>query len=333
MRYQLVGYVLGALDDAERRELERQIADDSRMQVELELVRRAVEPLSVAKSLVAPPNGLAQRTCDLIDSQYREPSTGRQLQPATASATIAEDMTVTSRRHRWSMVDLAVAAGIVIAATMLLFPMVSHSRFQSHVSACQNNLATIGQAIQTYGRDHQGRIPEIPQQGSLAVAGVYSTRLIEAGLVENPQTFVCSGSELGCSGTPIEIPEFGELAKLAANGDSRLDEILSNVGGSYAYNLGYLEDDRYCTVSLNDGSNSHKVLLADAPGKNLGWKQSNNHGGEGQNALYADGHVRYLTSCRNPLCVDGDIFHNNDGKIAAGMNDLDMVVGQSTVRP
>lgn len=330
MQDQLVGYMLGALDATEKQEVEKHLAKDGELQQQLLLLRKCVEPLDQDHGHLAPPLGLAQRTCDLVQS-YR-PETRATAVGSSASSVRASDAPPPA--HRWSLVDVAVAAGVVFAAALLVIPGISYSQFNAKLASCQNNLKDIGLAIHQYSEQNpNGFIPEIPTEGPYSVAGVYAPKLLEMGLVEDSRIFYCAASDLASRPQPPEIPTWGELVSLKGDTSKKLDGQLSNLGGSYAYNLGFVQNGQYQTVSLKDHNRKTFVLMADTPCQTLKWSQSNNHGGFGQNVLFEDGRVKYLTTCSGPDGSDKDFFHNNDGQIAAGRNADDSVVGCSSESP
>lgn len=337
MRQHLVGYILGALEKAEYHDLEEQLARDKRLKEELSLLRSSVEPLDFDGDHLAPPTGLAVRTCAFVEAQRTR---AHVRVPAAKGSTVgrtnglAPELNEYRSGRRWNVADVSVAAGIVIAASLLILPAINHSRFNAHVASCQNNLKDVGEALHRHADLDAGQqIPSIPTSGPLSVAGVYAPKLLEKGLITEPRTFVCSGSNGDAEGQAPEIPTWGNLVNLVDRGDNQLDEsVLRTIGGSYAYNLGYMEDDAYRTVSLANPRESF-VLMADSPCGTRDWEQSSNHGGCGQNVLFEDGHVGFLSGCRSPGCNDQDFFRNDAGEIAAGSHRGDSVVGHCLARP
>ena len=68
-REQLLGYLLGALDEAEQDALERQLRRDPRLRRELSEMREKIQPLEEDEDTqfdFPPPPGLAFRTCQLV---------------------------------------------------------------------------------------------------------------------------------------------------------------------------------------------------------------------------------------------------------------------------
>jgi hypothetical protein len=132
---------------------------------------------------------------------------------------------------------------------------------------------------------------------------------------------------LADEGSQFQVPTLDELERADA---AQVVELHRRMGGSYAYNLGYMDEGRYRpTKNLR---RPDFALMADAPGDDVSPRCSPNHGGCGQNVLFEDGHVAHLKSCKAGKCGD-DIYLNDDGVVAAGSHSNDAVVGASSVRP
>ena len=61
------------------------------------------------------------------------------------------------------------------------------------------------------------------------------------------------------------------------------------MGGSYGYCIGYVDQGVY-QPTRNLGRPGF-AIMADAPCEDRPGRQSDNHGGRGQNVLFEDGHV------------------------------------------
>ena len=70
--------------------------------------------------------------------------------------------------------------------------------------------------------------------------------------------------------------------------------------------------------------------MADAPHPTH--QSSRNHGRCGQNVLFEDLHVQFLTTCKAKGCND-HIFTNDDGRAFAGLHAFDAVIGASNDCP
>ena len=101
------------------------------------------------------------------------------------------------------------------------------------------------------------------------------------------------------------------------------------MGGDYGYSFGYYENGVY--QGHKHRGRKHFALMADAPQEEQPGCRSTNHEGRGQNVLFDDFHVSFLTNCC--LADHGDhIFHNAHGYIGAGVHVDDSVIAQSGAR-
>ncbi len=67
---QLLGHLLGALDDSQHESIHARLEHDPEFRRQLSVVGRMLEPLESARRDFTPPSGLAERTCRLVAS-YR----------------------------------------------------------------------------------------------------------------------------------------------------------------------------------------------------------------------------------------------------------------------
>src|SRR3990172_2974710 len=130
MREYLIGYLLDALEPQEQEMVEARLTSDPQLRRDLETLSRCLTPLAVDKAHHEPPLGLAHRTCHFVAVQAK-------TMPAPP---------VVSVPSRWSMADLAMAAGIFLAATLLFWTAMNQSRFAARVAGCQDNLRRLRSA-------------------------------------------------------------------------------------------------------------------------------------------------------------------------------------------
>jgi hypothetical protein len=158
--------------------------------------------------------------------------------------------------------------------------------------------------------------------------------MADAGVLDRSELsslLVCPASQLADSlrvrGIVVRVPTREEL--MSAEGE-RLDLLRRLMGGSYAYRIGYIDRGRYCVVRIR--GSGRMPLMADAPSLHLVDFQSSNHGGAGQNVLYDDGRVVYLTHCTSANCND-KLFVNDAGYRTPGTAPNDAVLFPSDVGP
>lgn len=345
VREQLLGYLLGALEEDEEAVLDERLKDDESLRRQLTEAWHSLEPLRTGPQEFLPPLSLAARTCEFVAEwagqfgaqEIGEPAPANSLPVPEHSAPVSfslhgeASMTPTvapaETSGGWTWADLAVAASIAAAAFLLVFPAIENSRFQARVAGCQENLRQLGTALAQYSERNQGYFPQIPASGPLAVAGVYAPMLLESGYLDSPDQVVCPGSTLA-EADGFSVPDL-EQVQAAPTGE-KLAELHRWMGGSYGYTLGHTVDG--CYRPTKNLHRTHFAVMADAPSYGLPALASLNHGGRGQNVLFEDGHVEFLP-LPLPAGYPDDFFLNDTGLVAAGTHLDDSVVGSSAAAP
>jgi hypothetical protein len=284
--------------------------------------------LDAGRTRFEPPLGLAKRTCAKVFacSQPR----GRRSSPAALPRErLPEEATVVAAAgpgwwSRWSWADALVATAVGVVLCMLIFPAIHSSRFHARVAACQENLRQLGVALTQYSERHGGAFPEVPHEGPMAAAGIYAPVLLSNGYLDNQSRVVCPSSPIAAD-SAFRVPAIEEL--LSATGDA-LERLRGSMGGSYGYTLGYVENGQY--RGPRNLRRATYAIMADAPA--LPALKSLNHDGRGQNVLFEDGHVEFL-STPQPASVRDNVFVNDTGEVAAGRHRDDAVVGASSAMP
>lgn len=318
---QLLGHLLGVLEDHEQQEMAERLQREPRLDEELDRVRRWLEPLEAARTDFTPPPGLAERTSRFVAAHAAPDGPAPLQRPASYAET---SPSAASDGFRW--VDVVAAAAVLIAASLLLIPAVHSSRFNARLVACQNNLRELGLALIKFSRSHDGYFPAIPARGKLAFDGIYVALLRSDGLLSDSRWLICPGSP---QADGRELPEV-TYEELEAASEEELSRLRPTIGGSYGMHLGHFEDGAY-----HNTRNLGRVffpILSDVPAFGQAGFQSLHHGGRGQNVFFEDGHVDFLTTPR-PYPHADHIFLNAAGVVAAGVDADDAVIGTSEARP
>jgi len=233
-------------------------------------------------------------------------------QPAHATACRSPGFTLT---------DLCV----LLAALALLFggalPAVRHAlQAQSDKSGCHANLREIGQAIQMYANENKGMYPRAVFRPSSAGHPAYTNPMspntfgpggpgpndVTAALFLLLRTQDISAAKFICPGADVGEPwDFGgRTAQQVANFPGR-----QYLNYSYAspypsppalnsgYKLSYtLTSDFAVAADMNPGTPTLAYVRPQAGPQELQAVNSTNHGGQGQNVLYGDGHVEFQST-------------------------------------
>ncbi len=239
MREQLVSYVLGDLSAAERQAVEERLASDEHLRAELAQIRACLAGAALDEDGDCPPD-LAHRTaCNvrtLADSGTftlnGEPIENNSSQAACGLALLG---------GHWSAADAVVAAGVVLAVTMLLAPAIRSSRDSAQRIGCENNLRQLGQVLVLYSNENGGYFPQIRLHDN---AGMYTLRLAEEGFAERDelsQLVLCpaqSGTAQSGSTQAVVLPTLEQFHHAR---DQLLRQFQRRMGGNYAYRLGYMQ--------------------------------------------------------------------------------------------
>ncbi len=179
-RGQLLGYLIGALEDTEHRRIEAQLERDPAMRNELSRLREGLRPLEAARRTFPAPLGLAARTCRWIAAMAPRAAKG----PAAAAAAsdprparpLARRMGTAyappSSPAPWSWADLAVVACISAALALLVFPAIQRSRMNLRLVACQDNLRELGMGLAQLRDSHPELLAPLFRPKREAIAGL-----------------------------------------------------------------------------------------------------------------------------------------------------------------
>lgn len=303
MNENLVGYALDALDPEGRQEVEAHLAEHPEAQRQLELIRQALEPLDSDREPedCEPSAGLWVRTLAGV-AEYR-------CRPLpTAPAPLARRSTPVAPAW-WRRADVLVAASLFLCVSVLIPPGVSYLRYQRDRTACQENLRKLHTTLTGYSEHNRGDYPRVERDKPVASV---LTPLLKDAMGDHSEL------ALTCPANHRLTPRFQSTTPT----------------GSYSYSLGYQDADGF--HGLREDDDSHLPILADRPmlpmeGAAEGRDNSPNHKG-GQNVLYLGGHVKFWKN-RNAGVNGDDIYFNQAGKVAAGLNHFDTVLGTEADRP
>lgn len=354
MREELIGYLLEALDEGERRRVDAALSDPQTgpaLRRDLGFLRRALSPLAEDVDDERPPPGLARRTLRHVESYPRvashgDPQSDRDPRSGRHAERYRESTAAT--RHRGPLpqprifspessprkvrsprvwIDRAILAATAIAASVLFVPLVLDGIGQSRALRTERNLQQIGNALVGYAEEHR-RLPMPPGSGALSRAGLYAPTLVsEHRLRADDGTFLVPGSALARRG--YVIPSLDEVRRVEASGDAQaFDSMIRSMGGDFGYTLGHRDAGGVLQPYRNLGR-SHHPIMADAPDDGGHW--SDNHPKRLHHLLFEDGRVERIGP--HAVHLDDHLYRNHRGEVGAGVDPEDAVIGDSHHQP
>lgn len=326
MRENLVGYLFGALEESEARQVETALADPAAgptLRRDLEQLQRAARPLARDRNRIAAPAGLSRRTMAFIESRARAETVGSRPLP---SPRIFTPEAAPGRRvapRVW--IDRMIIAASALAASVLVGPLLLDAITESRARRTERNLQKASAALQGYAEAHRV-FPSPPDSGPLSRAGLYAPTLVsEQRLVADDGTLLCPGTTLSRRGN-FRVPTLDELK--AAVGTPQFEQMVRDMGGDYGYTLGH-RDASGALQPNRDLRREHHPVMSDAPDE--GGERSSNHPGGIHHVLFEDGHVERLF--QDDISRDDHLFKNHRGRVAAGTDPEDAVIGDSHHQP
>jgi len=322
MREQLIRY-LGELEANERRELHIRLKADPELREQLAQLRACFAEHDDDFATDGPPRGLAARTTELVTSSEGSGN----LCSSRAQSGLSSAGDPPSGILGWSLADLTVAAGVMLAVSMLIFPALGNGRENARRIVCQNNLQQLGLVEFQFADAHGESFPKVAahQRAGSFVAQLTVGRFADPADLE--VWLLCPGSTAGQLaraklGTfKLKTPE--QIERMTEKDYDRFTAIASP---SYAHCLPFKSGGKLHYVTRNQPV---VPLIADI-GSDNPRRVSANH--QVCQVLFSDGHVRAQTSIEMPG-VDNNIFLNDRDEVAAGVRQSDSVLGPSRARP
>lgn len=304
---EMIDYVLGQVDGAERERLELALRDDDETSVQVERLRRSIYRLLDDGTPFEHPPGLAERTVAFVARNRRRTRPLADLVPMRVP-------------FRWA--DFAVAAGIFVAGVLTLLPAVQRSRERMNQAGCVFNLQQLGNSFGQYATVNQ-LMPYPPPSKADAPAGSFAAMLHDAGVLDDPKLLDCPCNG-PCAHVDGQLVGFDQLEHIRRTDPARCRHMVSF---DYAYNIGYHHAPQH-TGPLDFEHSSQVPVLADQPNHAdslIRAGNSPNHAGRGQNVLFGDGSVRWYRT-RHVSPKDPDLYLNNDHQPRPGLHEGDSVL-------
>ena len=366
MQEELLGYVLGALDATEERNIQQKIDQDPSLQQEVQKIQSSIAPLDYLESPLGSRPGLARRTCEWVAAATKDPITLethyvpdhlRALVSIDAQIAHGDQDTQTDSKLNPSTPPTSAQTPDPIATTEAQVTL-SPKRFQflhPHTWSFSDALAGIAivavlggilfpaLSYQRYNSRKfacQNNLRQIGQalltysdlNGGQFVAIPSAGRLSASGYfapVLKDAGLIADDAVFDCAGLASKTPvHIPSLDQLDKANDAQLDHLKRNMSGHFGYSMGYSDGQQYRPLTNSGLTNT--VLVADMPSINQPGRRSINHGSWGQNCLFSDGRIEFI---KGDSIGNDAIFVNDYGIVAPGTSPRDSVIAPSHLSP
>ena len=185
----------------------------------------------------------------------------------------------------FTLIELLVVIAIIGILAGILLPVLSRARESARKTQCMSNIKQIGMGLIMYANENNEQFPS----STTAPLAMQSLSLLYPDYVSDSRTFNCPSDTFVTNATQNETST--DMANNAAFGQDDC---------SYGYDYTHTQaDDADVALVADRPSTGSGTTNIDQNSPNHGGTYnsgSNDSAGRGQNVVYVDGHVEFVTS-------------------------------------
>lgn len=329
----IIGYLLSSLPEDEMEFIEDRLLLESltgkdSLAVRIADLRDLLHPIELAHSEnFEPASDLTDRTMAVVQSVASDQSA---VTPAVRRSSNVLSIESGEGSSKIAWMDGLVTVGVCLIVICLVLPGVWNAREQARRISCANKLRNLSLSMHNFANLRgDGEFPKVDPNGELSFAGVYAIRLKDAQLIETAQEVWCPANSF--TRTVEQLPSL-EVYSQSTQAEKHVWK--RTVGGTYAYNLGYVNGGAYYTPSVREVQQKPLigdfVYLQEAGSTRL----RGTHSGDIANIVFTDGQVVAIKLADLDFSprIDHPYFNNAQLR-AAGLSDNDACLAPSFVAP
>ena len=233
-----------------------------------------------------------------------------------------------STRKAFTLIELLVVIAIIAILAAILFPVFARARENARRSSCQSNLKQIGLGVAQYTQDYDERT--VPRQGANGWFGNLQPYLKSEQIFQCPSEttpppavansftadgytdYVCNGMTqrsdatpndptpgAGSDNNPVSLAAFNSTTQTILVMDNGLDTAATDGTSSECSSFGAISPTNFASVNGGRGILRHL---------------------EGSNALFADGHVKWVKGTDAATDFSPQVYHRDVAWATIGGN-------------